>query len=41
LEEYQASGGYDALRKALGMEPTAVINEVKTVGLAWAGGLPL
>jgi len=38
LEEYQASGGYDALRKALGMEPAAVINEVKTSGLVGRGG---
>ena len=38
LEEYQASGGYEALRKALSMDPAAVIAEVKASGLVGRGG---
>ncbi len=38
LPEYQAHGGYQALRKALAMEPGAILEEVKTSGLRGRGG---
>jgi NADH-quinone oxidoreductase subunit F len=38
LEEYTSAGGYAALRKALTMEPAAVIAEVKASGLVGRGG---
>jgi NADH-quinone oxidoreductase subunit F len=39
IEAYQAGGGYEALRKALGdMTPSDVIEEVKTSGLVGRGG---
>jgi NADH-quinone oxidoreductase subunit F len=38
LEVYEAHGGYRAMRKALEMEPKAVIEEVKTSGLRGRGG---
>ncbi|HLN77902.1 MAG TPA: NADH-quinone oxidoreductase subunit NuoF [Nocardioidaceae bacterium] len=38
LESYQARGGYDALRVALGMEQDAVITAVKDSGLRGRGG---
>jgi len=38
LEEYVAAGGYTALRKALSMQPDAVIAEVKASGLVGRGG---
>jgi len=38
LGEYQASGGYAALKKALTMTPQAVLAEVKTAGLVGRGG---
>ncbi len=38
---YMDHGGYEALRKALGMSPAALIAEVKASGLRGAGrGLP-
>jgi len=38
LEVYEAHGGYQAVRKALGMEPAALIEEVKQSGLRGRGG---
>jgi NADH-quinone oxidoreductase subunit F len=38
LSEYEASGGYQGLQKALGMAPEAVIAEVKASGLVGRGG---
>lgn len=38
LEEYEASGGYQALRKALALSPQAILDEVKASGLAGRGG---
>jgi len=39
LEDYLAIGGYDALIKVLnGMEPEAIIEEIKTAGLRGRGG---
>jgi NADH-quinone oxidoreductase subunit F len=37
-EVYEARGGYQALRKALGMEPSAIIDEVKRSNLRGRGG---
>ena len=38
LNEYEASGGYRGLRKALSLSPQAVIAEVKASGLVGRGG---
>src|SRR5499426_706411 len=38
LEGYRRSGGYQALPKALGMDPDAVISTVKASGLRGRGG---
>ena len=38
LASYRATGGYQALRKALGMSPHDVIEEVKAAGLRGRGG---
>ncbi len=38
FDVYTANGGYEALRKALGMEPKAVIEEVKAANLRGRGG---
>ena len=38
LAVYRANGGYEALQKALGMEPGAVIDEVKASMLRGRGG---
>ncbi len=38
LEEYERSGGYRALRKALEMGPEAIMNEVKEANLRGRGG---
>ncbi len=38
LDAYLASGGYDALKKALSMERDAIIEEVKASGLRGRGG---
>ncbi|HEY7545301.1 MAG TPA: NADH-quinone oxidoreductase subunit NuoF [Blastocatellia bacterium] len=38
LEKYRERGGYRALEKALSMEPSAVVEEVKTSGLRGRGG---
>jgi NADH-quinone oxidoreductase subunit F len=38
LAEYEASGGYDGLRKAFALGPEAVIAEVKAAGLVGRGG---
>jgi NADH-quinone oxidoreductase subunit F len=38
LAEYQAGGGYAGLRRALAMDPLAVIEEVKAAGLVGRGG---
>jgi NADH-quinone oxidoreductase subunit F len=38
LEEYVARGGYEALHKAVGLSPEAVIKEVKGSGLRGRGG---
>jgi NADH-quinone oxidoreductase subunit F len=38
LAEYEAGGGYEALRKALGLSPKAIIDEVKAAGLVGRGG---
>jgi NADH-quinone oxidoreductase subunit F len=38
IEGYESRGGYQAARKALGMDPLKVIDEVKTAGLRGRGG---
>ena len=38
LERYEATGGYQALRRALTMTPAAVAEEVKTASLLGRGG---
>lgn len=38
IERYLEDGGYEQLKKALGMEPKAIIEEVKTSGLRGRGG---
>ncbi|HET8733308.1 MAG TPA: NADH-quinone oxidoreductase subunit NuoF, partial [Anaeromyxobacteraceae bacterium] len=38
LESYRADGGYGALDKALGMEPSAIVDEVKRSNLRGRGG---
>ena len=38
LAGYESRGGYQAIRKALSMEPTAIIEEVKKSGLRGRGG---
>ncbi|MGH8991509.1 MAG: NADH-quinone oxidoreductase subunit NuoF [Acidimicrobiia bacterium] len=38
LERFRQTGGYEALRKALSMEPAAIAEEVKTSGLRGRGG---
>ena len=38
LREYQAEGGYEALRKALQMTPEQIVNVVKDSGLRGRGG---
>ena len=38
LEAYRARGGYETLRKALGMEPAAITKEVTASGLLGHGG---
>lgn len=38
LEQYQQEGGYQALRKCLGMAPQSVTAEVKAAGLVGRGG---
>ncbi len=38
IEEYEKAGGYQSLKKALSMEPKAIIEEVKKSGLRGRGG---
>jgi len=38
LRAYEASGGYGALRKALSMDPSAIVAEVETAGLTGRSG---
>ena len=38
IEDYIKLGGYEALKKALSIEPEKVIDEIKTSGLAGRGG---
>jgi NADH-quinone oxidoreductase subunit F len=38
LEVYERAGGYRAVRKALGMDPAKIIDEVKASGLRGRGG---
>ena len=38
LAAYRADGGYAALDKALGMEPAAIVDEVKKSNLRGRGG---
>ena len=38
LEGYERTGGYTALRKAMAMEPDAIVNEVKAATLLGRGG---
>jgi len=38
LDVYVKNGGYNSLKKALGMKPTEVIDEVKKSGLRGRGG---
>jgi NADH-quinone oxidoreductase subunit F len=38
IDGYRAKGGYEALKNALNMEPTAIIDTVKTSGLRGRGG---
>ena len=38
IDRYLQLDGYKAVQKALGMQPDALINEVKNSGLRWRGG---
>ncbi len=38
LEDYEAAGGYQALRKALSLKPMDIIDEIKNSGLRGRGG---
>lgn len=38
IEEYIKSGGYEVAKRALGMQPTDIVEEVKTSGLRGRGG---
>lgn len=38
LDAYRADGGYEALRKALGMDPDTIVDTVKQSGLRGRGG---
>ena len=38
IDGYRKTGGYDALKKAMGMTPADVIEEVKASGLRGRGG---
>ena len=38
IKEYIKNGGYDAVKKALKMEPTNIINEIRSSGLRGRGG---
>ncbi len=38
IQQYEATGGYQGLRRALGMTPAAVTEEVKTASLLGRGG---
>ncbi|MDF1823052.1 MAG: NADH-quinone oxidoreductase subunit NuoF [Verrucomicrobiales bacterium] len=38
LKTYESEGGYEQLKKALGMEPKAITDEVKAAGLRGRGG---
>ena len=38
IQSYEANGGFEALKKALGMAPEAVVAEVKASGLQGRGG---
>ncbi|MDF1656822.1 MAG: NADH-quinone oxidoreductase subunit NuoF [Verrucomicrobiales bacterium] len=38
LKTYEGEGGYEQLKKALGMEPKAITDEVKAAGLRGRGG---
>jgi NADH-quinone oxidoreductase subunit F len=38
LEDYEKTGGYQALRKALSMQPIEIIEEIKASGLRGRGG---
>lgn len=38
MKEYISSGGYQALKKALGMSPKTIIEEIKASGLVGRGG---
>lgn len=38
LKTYESEGGYDQLKKAFGMEPKAITDEVKAAGLRGRGG---
>jgi NADH-quinone oxidoreductase subunit F len=38
LETYVAHGGYEQFRKAVSMDPEAIIEEVKVSGLRGRGG---
>jgi NADH-quinone oxidoreductase subunit F len=38
IEVYEKSGGYEAIKKSLNMEPLAIISEVKKSGLRGRGG---
>lgn len=38
LEEFQATGGFEALRRALAMDSTEIIEEIKSSGLRGRGG---
>src|SRR5215218_8159640 len=38
VEDYEAHGGYAGLRRALSLEPQAIVNEIKLSGLRGRGG---
>ena len=38
IDEYVAGGGYDQLKRAIGIEPASLIDEIKTAGIRGRGG---
>jgi NADH-quinone oxidoreductase subunit F len=38
IDEYIAAGGYDQLKRAIGIDPPALIDEIKTAGIRGRGG---
>ena len=38
IDQYIAAGGYDQLKRAIGIDPPALIDEIKTAGIRGRGG---